>query len=792
MITEKSESASGNGSLRPEFDFRAAMAATGLDFPGDVIPDGQLHRIKVNGDHNPNAWYVLHLDGLPAGMFGDWKRGIAETWCAKAGDVLTEAERAERDRKWKQQQAEREADRRRMHDEARAQAQAILDAARPATDDHPYLRRKGVQAHPGVMVGHWPQRQRDNCLLIPLRTAGGQLATVQAIFPDKPSDGRDKDFLKGGSTKGAHFALGDLAAAPVVVIAEGYATAATIHEATGHAAVMAVDAGNLKPVAEAICAAFPGKRIVIAADNDRHTEGNPGIAKATAAAQAVKADLAVPEFAEGEAGTDFNDLAQRRGADAVRRAIEQARPGDIPRTGDDLDAEFIPIGQFIASPPNSSYLVKGVLPASGIGQVFGNSHAGKSFVLIDLACHLALGWDWHGYKVKKTAVLYIAAEGVAGLKLRFRAWFQDHGVDPPPNLRIRTIPANLTAEGATAALRERMNRLPDPPGAVFVDTLATNFGSGSENDAEDMNAAIAGLKVLMESGLLLSAHHTGHGDKTRSRGHSSLFAALDVELHVTQDADKIIRVGHTKLRDGDKLDAIVAFNLKKVSLPWADVDGDPLNSAVLVKAEHVPQCSANAERLPASQRVALDALKTALIEHGVEEKGVVSVTEEQWRQAAYSAGISGGDTDRAKRQAFQRARLDLAAKKRISIVDGRVWIPDPRGTNRNKPEHVPQCSAGESGDGEERNGTSSFKRCSAVPPQCSPTPEPNVIDSPLARRILEALDGCPGGIARDDLARLVCNGKGSSPAMIDAEINALLLKRRIATVNGRLVEEVSP
>ena len=320
MIPEKS----AFETLHPESDFRAAMAAAGLDFPGEIIPDGQLHRIKVNGDRGPNCWYVLRLDRLPAGSFGCWKRGFTETWCAKTGDVLTEAERAERDRLWAKQREERDAERRRTNDEARAQAQKILDAARPATSDHPYLKRKGVQAHPGVLVGPWPQRQKDQCLLIPLRTASGQLATVQAIFPNKPSDGRDKDFLKGGSTKGAYFALGDLAAAPVIAIAEGYATAATIHEVTGHCAVMAVDAGNLKPVAEAVRALYPGTRIIVAADDDRHTEGNPGLKKATAAAKAIKADLAIPEFTEGEVGTDFNDLAQLRGASAVRQAIEQA------------------------------------------------------------------------------------------------------------------------------------------------------------------------------------------------------------------------------------------------------------------------------------------------------------------------------------------------------------------------------------------------------------------------------------------------------------------------------------
>ena len=384
------------------------------------------------------------------------------------------------------------------------------------------------------------------------------------------------------------------------------------------------------------------------------------------------------------------------------------------------DDEFMLISDFIASPPNSSYLVKGVLPASGLGQVFGCSHVGKSFLLIDLACHVALGWDWHGYKVRQAPVLYIAAEGVSGLKLRFRAWFQAHNVAPPENLRIRTIPANLTAAESTAAIAERMAKLPERPGLVLIDTFATNYGPGSENDSEAMSAALAGLQTLRGGGLVLCAHHTGHGDKTRSRGHSSLFAALDVELQVTQDAERRIKVGHTKLRDGEKIETIAAFELQKVSLPWVDEDGTPLGSAVLVKTD-APDTAMHSERLPASQRIALDALRTALVEHGTEDKGVVSVAEDQWRKAAYDGGISSGDTDRSKRQAFQRAKLDLIAKKRVSTGECRYWIPVPRGTNRNKPEHSAKCSAGEIRGGEEQTGTSSFKGCSVFLPRVPPT-----------------------------------------------------------------------
>lgn len=314
-------------SAQTEAAFLDAMRAAGLDYRGSIVPDGHLHRVKVNGDRNPNAWYVLHGDGIAAGMFGDWKRGIKETWCAKADTDLTESERAERDRLWKQQQTERDAERRRMQDEAGQAAQAILDAAQPATDDHPYLKRKGVQAHPGAMVGSWPQRKIDNCLLIPLRTAAGKMASVQAILPE-PRCGRDKDFLKGSAKKGAFFVIGDLEASPFILVCEGYATGASLHEATGYAAVVAVDAGNLATVTVALKAIYPHpKTIMVCGDNDRHTDGNPGQKAALAASKKAKARVCLPAFADDEEGSDFNDLASLHGPDRVWNEIESALAG---------------------------------------------------------------------------------------------------------------------------------------------------------------------------------------------------------------------------------------------------------------------------------------------------------------------------------------------------------------------------------------------------------------------------------------------------------------------------------
>jgi hypothetical protein len=246
--------------------------------------------------------------------------------------------------------------------------------------------------------------------------------------------------------------------------------------------------------------------------------------------------------------------------------------------------EFIPLADFIASPPPANYLVKGVFPAKGMCQVFGSSNVGKSFLMIDLAMHIAAGLPWRGCRTRQSAVLYIAAEGLGGLAGRMKAWTLRYG-RVPDRLFIRPFPVHLTSEGAAAALAERIRQLPVQPQLIILDTLAANFGPGDENSAQDMALAMMGLRQLSGDWLGMFVHHSGHADKTRSRGHSSLYAALDLEIQVSRAAPGgPIKVAHTKCRDLSPMEPLF-FELQSVALPWADEDGDPINSAVLVPIE---------------------------------------------------------------------------------------------------------------------------------------------------------------------------------------------------------------
>lgn len=227
----------------------------------------------------------------------------------------------------------RERTQRQQADQARTQAtqeQAAADAlalwqAASETGDSSYLTRKGVQPH-GVRFA------TDGCVLVPLRDAVGKLWNVQRIAPTKPADGgTDKLFLKGGRKSGLWHLVGavagDPSGPPVLLIAEGYATAASLHQATGRPVAVAFDAGNLAHVAKALRTQYPAALLVLCGDDDLQTLAdkgfNPGRDKATAAARAVRG-LAVFPAGLPEGGSDFNDAHQAAGLEAVRRIVEAA------------------------------------------------------------------------------------------------------------------------------------------------------------------------------------------------------------------------------------------------------------------------------------------------------------------------------------------------------------------------------------------------------------------------------------------------------------------------------------
>lgn len=307
--------------------FRAALAARGILLPVEIIADGRIHRCDAEGKGGKgDAAYLLHLDGVPAGGFENHRDGFGwENWRADIGRRLTPSEEAAQREKIEAARRIRDDEDKRRKAEARNKASTLWNESQQC-ESHPYLALKGLSSAHGA-------RLHSNKLLIPMRDEVGTLHSLQFIDGDS-----NKRFLSGGRVRGCYYSIGKPDG--VLCVCEGYATGASIYEATGFAVAVAFDAGNLLPVAKAMRAKFTDLKIILAADDDWQTKGNPGLTKAKEAAQAVGGLLAVPDFGPDrpEGATDLNDLHATSGLDAVKRSIEAAKlVGDIELPGNKAD-----------------------------------------------------------------------------------------------------------------------------------------------------------------------------------------------------------------------------------------------------------------------------------------------------------------------------------------------------------------------------------------------------------------------------------------------------------------------
>ena len=279
------------------FGFVELAASLGVHIDEPLRCDGRVHRVLADGDYGRKraGWYRLYSDGH--GRVGNWRTDEREDWFAP-GLSPRDKDQLERDA-----QAQREVEKKRQ----RRAAQRAAHLWRHASSDpvhHPYLRAKRIPPCGARWMGWPPPHSRtDYRLIVPVHDLDDQVHSLQLIRWDG-----EKKFLPGGATRGHFCALGNWRKGSPVFITEGFATAATIHLQHQKPVLAAFSAGNLRRVARALRRRRPYVRIIIAADNDRHRPGNPGVAAGIRAADAVHGFCVWPDFPAGTAGTDFNDL----------------------------------------------------------------------------------------------------------------------------------------------------------------------------------------------------------------------------------------------------------------------------------------------------------------------------------------------------------------------------------------------------------------------------------------------------------------------------------------------------
>lgn len=317
--------------------FRVAIQSAGVTPPSNIEADGKLHRFSSSGKPRDDAgWYVLHVDGgIPAGCFGDWRTGLKQDWRAEIGRELSLTEKEKYKIQINKLRLEQKLEETRRQIEAQSKASEILNLAKYCLKNgHDYLVRKSINPH-GIKI-------YKKSLVIPLYDEDQQLQSLQFIEPEG-----GKRFLSGGRTAGCYFSIGNIKNARALCIAEGVITSATIHEATGYPVAVAFYAGNLMAVAKIMRKKFPNLPIVLCADDDFKTKGNPGLTKATEAANIVDATIAIPEFDDNRPdwATDFNDMMHLKGLDVVQKCINRTLPISVPQDLPDPQPNVIPLNK---------------------------------------------------------------------------------------------------------------------------------------------------------------------------------------------------------------------------------------------------------------------------------------------------------------------------------------------------------------------------------------------------------------------------------------------------------------
>ena len=383
-----------------------------------LIIDGQIHRYSIEGDKNgeKTGAYVIYTDGWPAGYFQNWRTGFKGNWKFNSqnitpNDYFQSPEYKNRQKELEALQRQRDEEAKKRKSEASERARILFDETEEATE-HPYLKRKGVKAH-GV---HY--RKDTKQLIIPLKNVDGNFLSIQSIDEDG-----NKRFFFDAPLEGAFFGfdLEKLKENPntPVMLGEGFATMAKLHETTGYPAVAAMTCGSLMQVAHDLKKKYRCN-IIITADNDLKTQAKTGKNPGLNAANKVKdkglaVEVLEPPFKVDDAGSDWDDYIMRYGADdpAVKRLIASLKYWSLSKKEQALldkveiiDAQTLRNKNF----PPLVWAVDGFLPA-GLSVLAGGPKVGKSILSLHLSLAVAIGGCAFGkINVQQGDVLYLALE----------------------------------------------------------------------------------------------------------------------------------------------------------------------------------------------------------------------------------------------------------------------------------------------------------------------------------------------------------------------------------------------
>ena len=246
---------------------------------------------------------------------------------------------------------------------------------------------------------------------------------------------------------------------------------------------------------------------------------------------------------------------------------------------------------YLGQPAPLKWIVKNWVPDLGVTMIYGESGGGKTFLALDIACHIAAGLDWHGHRTKKGISIYMAGEGNYGIRQRVASWCKAHNIDRLDNLLISNKAIDMDSPAASAQIIKAVRELTTEDAVQITIDTVNNHMSGNENDAKDTRNMLNAVQIVgraFNSGMVL-VHHTGNAieAKNRARGSSAWKASMDSQILVSKK-DGLIEVVCTKMKDTEEPKPFFG-RLESVDLGWFDEDGESIKGAVFQIETDVPE-----------------------------------------------------------------------------------------------------------------------------------------------------------------------------------------------------------
>jgi putative DNA primase/helicase len=532
-----------------------AMREKGLNPPSPIHIDGKYHRFPTNENRQDTAgWYIFDSDPIAAGAFGDWRTDCSHSFKAIVRQEYPEIKIADSAAKTKESIRKQEIALVQKHREASALALKNWESTPLASENHPYLKKKKVLPH-GLHI------DGEGKLILPLYDSEETIVSLQYI-----DENGKKKFQYGGQTKSAYFSFQEIDPSKQIVVAEGFATGASILERAGEQVVIAFSANNLEPVTGILRNKYPSTKIIICADNDENETGQKAAQKA---AKAHQASIVMPP----RVGTDANDYANQ-GGDLKALFSVRRKKG------------LVSYSEFMKQSAPIGWLIDGWLPEHALVMLHGPSGSGKTLVALDWMLTVSTGiGQWMGCKATQGDVIFLCGEGHNGIKTRIKAWAFEHGKSPDDSLCITEEASVLDEPSQLRITIQNIQEKSKKPKLIVIDTLF-RFFSKDENSAKDARDFLEACTALMDEFdcTVVIVHHTGWGQEAqnRGRGSSAWKGALDVEIGIRPIATSGLVLQQVKARDTEVTKPL-KLKIKSLQFPgWTDQEAQ-VNGAVIVE-----------------------------------------------------------------------------------------------------------------------------------------------------------------------------------------------------------------